>query len=84
MRGWITLAVLDGVTGEIAGNIRPRKGMKTSLGTILRFSDGGTFTFQDEGGVVARHRQAEPFVEEDEARKWGYACAHPLTSAMAV
>lgn len=84
MRGWITLAVLDGVTGEIAGTIRPRKGMKTNLGTILRFSGGGDFTFVDDAGVAAEHRLAEPLVEEDEARKWGFAASHPLTSAMAV
>ena len=84
MRGWLSLPVLDGVTGDIAGKIPPRQGLKTNCGTILRCEGGGCFTFVDENGVLLRHQKATPWVEEEEARRWGFTNHTNSTTAIAV
>lgn len=84
MRGWMSLPVLDGITGDIVGMVTPREGMKTSLGSILRCEGAGSFTFQDENGVMILHRQASPWVEEEEARAWGFTINDYPATAIAV
>lgn len=84
MRGWMSLPVLDGVTGDIVGMITPRQGLKTSHGSILRYEGAGSFIFLDENGVRIHHRQASPWVEEEEARAWGFTVNDYPATAIAV
>jgi len=84
MRGWLTLPVLDGISGDIIGMIAPRQGLVTNYGAILRYEGSGDFTFEDEQGIVSRHREASPWVEEDEALRWGFIDKARLTTAIAV
>jgi len=84
MRGWFSLPVLDSVSGDIIGMIAPRQGLMTSHGAILRYEGCGDFTFEDQGGVVIRQQDASPWVEEDEALKWGFVDQARLTCAIAV
>lgn len=84
MRGWLSLPVLDGVTGEIVGMIAPRQGLKTNHGAILRYDGSGDFTFADDMGVIVQHRDASPWVEEEEALRWGFVDHARLATAIAV
>jgi hypothetical protein len=84
MRGWLSLPVLDGATGDIIGMISPRPGLMTNLGTIQSYEGGGDFTFRDENGVLVRHPKASPWVQEDEALRWGFADSAYLITAIAV
>jgi hypothetical protein len=83
MLGLFTLPVLDGETGEIIGITPPSMGMDTNLGAILR-CEGGGFTFLDDKGIVSIHEAARPWVEEEEAKRWGFVPATRLTTAIAV
>jgi hypothetical protein len=83
MLGLFTLPVLDGATGEIIGMTPPTMGMITNLGAILR-CEGGGFTILDDRGVVSVHVAARPWVEEEEAKRWGFAPVTRLTTAIAV
>lgn len=83
MFGLFTLPVLDGATGDIIGMTPPSMGMMTNLGAILR-CEGGGFTFLDDNGVVSVHHAARPWVEEEEAKRWGFAPANRLITAIAV
>ena len=78
-----SLPVLDSATGEIIGMTPPSMGMMTNLGAILR-CEGGGFTFLDERGVVSVHGAPRPWVEEEEAQKWGFVPATRLITAIAV
>jgi len=73
MRGWLSLPVLDSVTGEIMGVMSPRQGLVTNMGVILSHEGGSDFTFRDENGVLVRHPNARPFVREEDARRFGFA-----------
>ncbi|MBI4803957.1 MAG: hypothetical protein HY795_01840 [Desulfovibrio sp.] len=83
MLGLFTLPVLDGETGEIIGMTPPNMGMITNFGAILRY-EGCGFTFLDDNGIVSVHDAARPWVEEEEAKRWGFAPATRLTTAIAV
>lgn len=83
MRGLFSLPVLDSVTGDVIGMIPPNPGMVTSLGSIRR-CDGNCYTFVDENGVTAVHDGAWPWVEEEEAVRWGFVERGCTACAMAV
>lgn len=76
MRTLFPLPVLGDLTGEIIGLIPPRTGMMTSLGTIVHMEGPRSFVFSDSFGVRARHAQARPWVEEEEALRWGFFQDH--------
>jgi len=87
MRGWLSLPVLDSVTGEIIGVMSPRQGLVTNMGVILRHEGGSDFTFRDENGVLVRHPNAKPWVREEEARRFGFGDSPslmPMPVAVAV
>jgi hypothetical protein len=73
MRALFSLPVLDDATGEIIGLIAPRPGMMTSMGSIMQVEGPGAFIFSDSNGVLAMHGHAKPWVEEAEARGWGFS-----------
>lgn len=83
MRALFSLPVLDDATGEIIGIIAPRPGMMTSMGAILMVEGPGAFVFSDSNGVRASHGHAKPWVEEAEARNWGFSKDYE-TCALAV
>jgi len=73
MRALFSLPVLDGVSGEIIGIIAPQAGMVTSMGSILLVEGPGVFIFSDHNGVHIRHEHAKPWIDEDEAQRWGFS-----------
>jgi len=84
MRGQLSLPVLDGVTGEVIGVISPRKGLITNMGVVLNHGANRDFTFRDANGVLIRHPHARPWVQGEEARRWGFVGASYRATAMAV
>jgi len=84
MREWLSLPVVDNMSGEVIGMIPPRQWLVTNLGTIQHYDGGGGFVFVDSNGVVAQYSEATPWVELDEAVRWGFMESDYSITAMAV
>jgi len=56
----------------------------TNLGTIQHYDGEGGFVFVDANGVLARYSEATPWVELDEAVRWGFMERDYSITAMAV
>lgn len=84
MHEWLSLPVLDSLSGEVIGMIPPRQWLVTNLGTIQHYDGHGAFIFVDSNGVVVTHPQPSPWVELEEAQRWGFMEREYVPTAIAV